>query len=65
MENYKQLQWEFDRIMSAVGDEKPMKRKRPRDTLPSPVMTAQQMDAIKKEVEAEETHPWSNHGYKR
>ncbi len=62
---YKSLQWEFDRIQRALKMEKPPKKMPQRDTLPSSKLTAQRMDAIKKEVEAEETHPWTNHGRKR
>ena len=61
---YKSLQWEFDRIQRDLENEKPPKKLLKRDTVPSSKLTAQRMDAIKKEVEAEETHPWTNHGHK-
>ena len=54
---YKSLQWEFDRIQRALEMEKPPKKMPQRDTVPSSKLTAQRMDAIKKEVDAEETHP--------
>ncbi len=57
---YQELKHEFDRIQNLLDNQKPLPKFNNKKKQVRGALSADQIQSIKDEVHAEETHPWTN-----